>query len=55
VNTASRLEGLTKEAGTPLLISSETVARLPNSNGLRELAPMHAKGKEALLRVFAPT
>lgn len=55
VNTASRLEGLTKEAHTPLLISAETVARLPTSIGLRELDPMHAKGKEALLRVFAPT
>jgi adenylate cyclase len=55
VNTASRLEGLTKEAGTPLLISSETVARLADSKGLRELEPMHAKGKEALLRVFAPS
>ncbi len=54
VNTASRLEGLTKEAGTPRLISSATVARLDGSSGLRELAPMHAKGKEALLRVFAP-
>ncbi|MHB8420124.1 MAG: adenylate/guanylate cyclase domain-containing protein [Myxococcales bacterium] len=52
VNTASRLEGLTKEAGTPLLISSETAARLERASGLRELAPMHAKGKEALLRVF---
>ncbi len=54
VNTASRLEGLTKDANTPLLISSETVSRLPDSKGLRELEPMHAKGKEAALRVFAP-
>ncbi|HUB05830.1 MAG TPA: adenylate/guanylate cyclase domain-containing protein [Myxococcales bacterium] len=54
VNTASRLEGLTKEAGTPLLVSSETAARLSAPADLRELAPMHAKGKEALLRVFAP-
>jgi class 3 adenylate cyclase len=52
VNTAARLEGLTKEAGTPLLISAETVARLPNAGGLSELAPMRAKGKEELLRVF---
>jgi hypothetical protein len=27
---------------------------LPGPGGLRELEPMHAKGKEALLRVFAP-
>jgi class 3 adenylate cyclase len=55
VNTASRLESLTKEAHTPLLISSETVGRLADAKGLRELEPMHAKGKEALLRVFAPS
>ena len=54
VNTASRLEGLTKEANTPLLISSETVGRLVDAHGLRELEPMHAKGKETALRVFAP-
>ena len=52
VNTASRLEGLTKEAGTPLLISAETAARLPAAEGLHELTPMRAKGKETILRVF---
>ncbi len=54
VNTASRLESLTKEAQTPLLISASTVDQLVEAKGLRELAPMHAKGKEAPLRVFAP-
>jgi len=55
VNTAARLESLTKEANTPLLISSETADRLGDAKGLRELEPMHAKGKETALRVFAPS
>ncbi len=52
VNTASRLEGLTKEAGTPLLVSAETAERLGDAKGLRELAPMTARGKTASMRVF---
>jgi adenylate cyclase len=52
VNTASRLEGMTKEAGTPLLVSAEVVERLGDEHGLRELAPMTARGKTAAMRVF---
>jgi class 3 adenylate cyclase len=54
VNTASRLEGLTKEAGVPLLLSAATVERLANAvPPLRELAPMRVKGREAPVRLFA--
>jgi len=53
VNTASRLEGLTKEAGTPVLISSDTVDRLKGRDGLRELPAMLAKGRSEKTRVFA--
>ncbi|WP_257449791.1 adenylate/guanylate cyclase domain-containing protein [Archangium lipolyticum] len=51
VNTAARLEGLTKEAGVPVLISAETVARLQNP-ALRELPAMRVRGKDEAVRVF---
>ena len=53
VNTASRLEGLTKSVGTPLAISAETAARLDSQEGLRELPPAVVKGKDAPVRLFA--
>jgi adenylate cyclase len=52
VNTTARLEGMTKEAGTPLLVSAETAERLRDRQGLRELAPMTARGKTTSMRVF---
>jgi class 3 adenylate cyclase len=52
VNTAARLEGLTKEAATPVLISSDTVDRLNERGGLRELPAMQAKGRSEKTRVF---
>jgi adenylate cyclase len=52
VNTTARLEGMTKEAGTPLLVSAETTERLGDRQGLRELAPMTARGKTTSMRVF---
>ncbi|WP_395825730.1 adenylate/guanylate cyclase domain-containing protein [Archangium minus] len=51
VNTAARLEGLTKEAGVPVLISAETVARLLGPV-LRELPAMRVRGKDEAVRVF---
>jgi adenylate cyclase len=53
VNTASRLEGLTKEAGVSVLVSSATADRLVTREGLTPLAPMYAKGKELALEVLA--
>jgi adenylate cyclase len=55
VNTASRLEGLTKDAGTPLLVSAATVTLLGDEHRLTELAPMTARGKVTSLRVYAMT
>ncbi len=51
VNTAARLEGLTKEAGVPVLISVETVARL-EAPALRELPAMRVRGRDEAVRVF---
>jgi class 3 adenylate cyclase len=51
VNTAARLEGLTKEAGVPVLISSETVSRLEGPS-LRELPAMRVRGRDKAVRVF---
>lgn len=53
VNTASRIEGLTKEAGVPVLVSGDTVSRIPAPHGLRELGPMTIRGREAPMRIFA--
>jgi class 3 adenylate cyclase len=52
VNTTARLEGMTKEAGSPLLVSAETAERLGDRQALRELAPMTARGKTTSMRVF---
>ena len=53
VNTAARLEGLTKETGAPVLVSAETASRLGPSERLRELAPLSVKGKSEPLRLYA--
>jgi adenylate cyclase len=52
VNTASRLEGMTKEVGTPLLVSAATAERLHDAHDLRELAAVTARGKTTAIRVF---
>ncbi len=54
VNTASRLESLTKSAETSVLVSAATVARVGGAaSRFRELAPMSVKGKAEPLRIFA--
>jgi class 3 adenylate cyclase len=55
VNTAARLEGLTKEAGVAALISAEVAHRLGSRDGLRELPAMPVRGKSEPLRIFALT
>ncbi|MFT5683608.1 MAG: adenylate cyclase [Myxococcota bacterium] len=54
VNTAARLEGMTRLYGTPLLLSGETVSRLehPEVLTLRELDCVVAKGKTEPVTVF---
>ena len=54
VNTASRLESLTKSVETSVLVSAATVARVGGAgSSFRELAPMSVKGKAEPLRIFA--
>jgi len=45
VNTASRLEGLTKEAGFPLVMSPTVVQRLPGVVGIENLGQQAVKGR----------
>lgn len=45
VNAASRIEGLTKDLGVPVLASEATVARLPSRAGLRDLGPQAIRGR----------
>jgi adenylate cyclase len=54
VNTASRIEGLTKELGEPLLVSAATVEKAREAGTyLRELGPVSVRGKDLPFRVFA--
>jgi adenylate cyclase len=56
VNTASRLESMTKELGCSLLVSEETRRRLrPElASKLAGLGQVRLKGKERLVEVFGP-
>ena len=54
VNTASRIEGLTKTVGTSLLISEATHGRLPENASWRATEPLPVKGKAEPLRTFTP-
>ncbi|MBI2774149.1 MAG: hypothetical protein HYX56_06635 [Chloroflexi bacterium] len=51
VNTAARMEALTKELGTDLVIS-ETTASLLDGAGLRRIGEAAVKGKSASVTVF---
>ncbi len=55
VNMASRLEGMTKEADTAVLVSSETARRLPpaDQDRLSKREPMAMRGKAEAIKVFA--
>jgi adenylate cyclase len=52
VNTASRLEGLTKERGAPVLVSSATVELLADRSGVRQVDAVSIRGKELAHAVF---
>jgi adenylate cyclase len=54
VNTASRIEGLTKDVGTPLLISAATRAGLADLPAWRASEPLKVKGKAEPVQTFAP-
>ncbi len=53
VNTASRIEGLCKTLGEPLLVSEAVYAEVQHLFPGREMPPTEVKGKKAALRVFA--
>lgn len=53
VNIASRVEGLTKSVGRPLLVTDATRRLLPADVSLTRLPPQTVKGREKLLQVFA--
>jgi adenylate cyclase len=52
VNTASRLEGQTKTAGSPVIVSAATAALLPDKAALRELSPVSLRGKAEEVVVY---
>ncbi|MFC1857654.1 adenylate/guanylate cyclase domain-containing protein [Thermodesulfobacteriota bacterium] len=54
VNLASRIEGLTKDYGVPLLLSEQTVARLEDQAqfSLRKIGKAKVKGKSEIIVVY---
>jgi adenylate cyclase len=54
VNVASRIEGLTKTAGTPVLISATTRDRVGDLYHWTVFEPMAVRGKAEPLALFAP-
>jgi len=54
VNVAARIEQLTKQYQEDILISSETVRRLPDGSNLRRLVECTVKGRSAAVEIFAP-
>ncbi len=53
VNVASRVEGLTKELGAPLIATEATVSRLESRAGLRSLGTVTVRGKSEPMVVHA--
>jgi adenylate cyclase len=53
VNLASRLEGLTKDYGTPIIVSEATLAGITPRPFARELGEVKVKGKSNAVKIFA--
>lgn len=53
VNTASRIEALNKPFGTDILISETTYKLLADKIIVEPMAPIHVKGKEDVLQIYA--
>ena len=53
VNAASRIEGLTKELGAPVLASEDTVSRLETRAGIRRIGPTTIRGKAEPITLHA--
>jgi len=54
VNLASRIEGLTKEAGRRILVSRETMERCGNAFDFVSCGSFHAKGRTQPVELFEP-
>jgi len=54
VNTASRVEGLTKELKTAIVVSEVTRDAAAEAYGFRELPTVTVRGKAGKMRVFTP-
>ena len=54
VNTASRIEGLTKELGTPIVVSEATRDAAASRYGFKEHEAVAVRGKSGKLRLFSP-
>jgi len=54
VNTASRLEALTKELGVEILISADVVRALAADHGLTSLGEVPIRGRATPLELFTP-
>jgi len=53
VNLASRLEGVTKDFKTPIVVSHATVLALQDRFQVRELSELKVKGRQEAVRVYA--
>ena len=53
VNLASRLEGVTKDFKTPIVVSHATVVALGDRFQVRELSELKVKGRQEAVRVYA--
>ena len=53
VNTASRLESMTKKAGVPLIVSDETVARIESPPPLTPLGEVDIRGRTQRLEIHS--
>jgi adenylate cyclase len=52
VNLASRIQGLTKDAGVDILVSGTTARALDGAVALQPLPAVRVKGKSAEVEVF---
>jgi class 3 adenylate cyclase len=52
VNVAARLEALNKDFGTFVLVSGETVGRLPSAHGLTSIGEVPIRGKRRPVEIF---
>ena len=55
VNVAARIEGLTKAAGVPVLVSAATRSRAGAGYTFRPFEPMSVRGKSEPMATFAPS